>query len=539
MKTKMNILMAGLALVASLGTAAAQDIPTATGRVVSGPIFDAGRRLLFSQQDYTFGTSRSAAMGGAFTSLGADLSSMSINPAGLGMYQSSDWGFTQALSIDNVYTTSRGMPAGSLAAGGSRVSYGLNNVGAAWNFYNGSGGLTSLTFGFTYNRAANFNSNSWIDTRGEMSSIGEMFARQIDFMVDDGMSPGSLAPSANPFDNLDVRLEEFGAVLGLHSDLVGLNEEGGYGGWIDAIPNDSYFSSEARGGIFEYDFSMGANVQNILYVGATIGWTEIDFTENTLYEEHYGPGENSVYLRHNQSTRVYGSGVTAKLGVVVRPVEPLRIGMALHLPTWYSLEHAYSANMSTRDGSSGTPVLVSDIRFNSPPKLLAGISGVIGRHAIVAFDWEMAWYDMIRRRGVHHAELLESKSEAHQFYKPAHTLRVGAEFLLTDVISLRAGGAYMMDFMRDDFVVNNPTARNGFSVTGGAGFKIGRNGYLDVAYVYNRSRQTDYDFYYFNEFSDGPDWTAQFDTDGDMDYPRNYTPTRQRHMISLTLGQRF
>ncbi len=97
----------------------------------------------------------------------------------------------------------------------------------------------------------------------------------------------------------------------------------------------------------------------------------------------------------------------------------------------------------------------------------------------------------------------------------------------------------MMDFMRDDFVMSNPTARNGFSVTAGAGFKIGRNGYLDVAYVYNRSRQTDYDFYYFNEPGDGPNWTAQIDTVGDLEYRRSYTPTRRNHMITLTVGQRF
>jgi len=37
-------------------------------------------------RSHPFGTARVMGMGGAFTSLGADLSSMSINPAGLGMY---------------------------------------------------------------------------------------------------------------------------------------------------------------------------------------------------------------------------------------------------------------------------------------------------------------------------------------------------------------------------------------------------------------------------------------------------------------------
>ena len=40
-----------------------------------------------SQTDFGFGTARSMAMAGAFTSLGGDLASMGINPAGLGMYR--------------------------------------------------------------------------------------------------------------------------------------------------------------------------------------------------------------------------------------------------------------------------------------------------------------------------------------------------------------------------------------------------------------------------------------------------------------------
>ena len=43
-----------------------------------------------SQPSFGFGTARSMAMAGAFTSLGGDLSAMGINPAGLGMYRSNE-----------------------------------------------------------------------------------------------------------------------------------------------------------------------------------------------------------------------------------------------------------------------------------------------------------------------------------------------------------------------------------------------------------------------------------------------------------------
>lgn len=71
----------------------------------------AGDLLALSQYNYSFSTARSAALGGAFTSLGADLSSMSINPAGLGMYMSSDFGISPSLTWNNMQSTYLGTKA--------------------------------------------------------------------------------------------------------------------------------------------------------------------------------------------------------------------------------------------------------------------------------------------------------------------------------------------------------------------------------------------------------------------------------------------
>ncbi len=55
-----------------------------------------GDVLRLSQYTYT-GSARATAMGGAFGSLGADVSSMSLNPAGMGMYRTSEMIFTAGL----------------------------------------------------------------------------------------------------------------------------------------------------------------------------------------------------------------------------------------------------------------------------------------------------------------------------------------------------------------------------------------------------------------------------------------------------------
>ncbi len=541
---RIKILLAGLALAAGLGTAQAQeDDVWVSGRVINAPLFDAGYRLLFSQHDFIYGTARSTAMGGAFTSLGADLSSMNINPAGLGMYQSSDWGFTQALTVDRMRTTSPYMSQGTLAAGGTRTSYGLNNVGAAWNIFNSSGSVTSLTLGFSYNRAANFNSRTGVETFGENSTISDMFARQLNRMVDQGLPAEALNPGMSPWFNDDIYFEEWGAVLGLHTDAAGLNSDGEYGYWLDAIPNDSYFGSVTKGGIYEYNFSAGVNLQNKLYLGATLGLTDINFSEDTSYEEFYDQSLGSLW--YDQSTVIQGSGMTAKLGVVARPVEALRIGLAFHLPTWYTLEKSYQGTMGTRAGRADTGVpLKSTQHLTTAPRLLAGISGVIADRAIVALDWDVAWYNKIGIRHDGPSRIRDVKEESQDLYRAAHTLRAGVEYLLTDAVSLRAGGSWMGDFRRvkgglyNPTLSDNPTVRSGFSITGGAGFNIGRSGYIDMAYVYNRARMTDYEFYFYD---DGDLITGQYDVPGSGPdaYDRSYTPTRNRHMITLTIGSRF
>ncbi len=532
-----KILLIAVALLAGLGAAVAQDV-VVSGRVITAPYWDSGRMLLFSQPDYIYGTSRSASMGGAFTSLGADLSSININPAGLGMYQSSDWGITSALSIDKMRTSSEFMSPGALSQGGNRTTFGLNNLGAAYNVLRSSSGLTSLTIGFSYNRAANFNSRTIVNTTGEDASIVQMFQNQLNLIAGEGVvGYEDLEPSKDPFYNNYFRLDEWSAILGYQTGLVGRDGHGGYVGFDGSTPSDSYFGAVTRGGIYEYSFALGANVSNKLYLGATLGVTEINYKEETSYEEYYYQGARFSDMWFDQTTRISGAGLTAKFGAVVRPVPALRLGVAFHLPTYYTIDKSYRGVMGAGNVSANTDdPLVDEQRFNTAPRLLAGISAVIADRAIIAVDYEVAWYDKMRTRSEYFDEVEDSKADSQRFYKPGQTFRVGLEHA-GDVFSVRLGGSYMMDFMRDNsFVTNNPAPRSGYSLTAGLGFNIGRNGYLDLAYVYNRTKWTNYDFFFY----DDGEWIAsQYDVVGGQDISREYTPHRNHHMITLTLGNRF
>ncbi len=429
------------------------------------------------------------------------------------MYQSSDFGITAALSMDGIATKPT---AGSIESDGNRTSFGLNNLGVAWNVYNSSGSLTGLTVGFAYNRAANFNSRSQVFARGEQTSIVQMFAEQMN-ILDLDYSPEYL-DTLDPFYNPDIRLDEWAAILGYQTGLVGFADDGGYGYFEEATPVDSYFGSITKGGIYEYDFSIGANINNILYLGATLSAVDLEYKEDTSYEENYYafPGDEPMfdYMWFNQLTHIKGSGFTAKLGAIVRPVEALRIGLTYHLPTYYSLVKSYWGNMgnSNRSPLDTDEPLMDEINFRTAPRLSAGISGVIAGRAILAADYEVAWYNKLDDR----------------LYDPAQTVRGGLEVAVTDVFSLRAGGSYSFDFLKDEkTVMDHPAPIGGYSIPGGVGFNLGTNTYIDLAYVYHKQKYSDYDFFYFD------------DPYAHISQGREFTPTHNRHMITLTVGTRF
>ncbi len=535
---KKILLIAGT-LAAGIFSAGAQDGP-AWGRVIMAPMFDPAYKLILSQSDYIYGTSRTAAMGGAFTSLGADLSTMNINPAGLGMYQSSDWGITQSVSINSMKTTSPYMAPGTLSSGGNRTSYGLDNVAMAYNIFNRSHGLTSLTVGFGYNRAANFNSRSYVSTVGERTSIAEMFQQQLTLMYEDEnhpIYPDDLKTSSYPFYNNNIYLDEWGAVLGYQTGLVNFGP-GGYSMPGGLTPADSYFESVAKGGIYEYNFSIGANISNYLYLGATLGAAQINYREDNTYGEEYG-GASISRMQYDQSTRITGAGFAMKVGAVVRPVKALRIGAAFHLPTYYTVEKSYTSLMSTGSSAaydSGDP-LVDEQRFNTAPRLLAGISYVIADRAILAVDYERAWYNKIRMRSSYSRDIDASKQESEALYNPANTIRAGLEILASDRISVRAGGSYLMDFMVDEYALANiPTIKSSYTISGGLGFNVGRNAYIDLTYVYNRAKYVDYDFFFYD---DGTHLVSQYDVVAGVEKDRLYSQRKNMHRISLTFGSRF
>lgn len=443
-----------------------------------------------------FGTARSAAMGGAFTSLGADLSSMGINPAGLGLYRSSEIGVSTAFNIGQYDNDSFGT---SLSKRKTRMS--LDNLGIAFNLFEDSGELTSVTLGVAYNKLADLNYRSTAMVNSDHTSIGNVFANHAR-----GISHGYM----NSTDSRDFDQADFGDWLAYHTGLL---EPTSIDGQYDA-PNvgagqiSHYATTKSKGHIGETNISIGINLRNKVYAGLSVGIQDIYQKQTVSYYENYATSTPNYLnsMQYHQMSKINGDAVNFKFGVIANPVEGLRIGLAVHTPSYVNIEKSYRAEMGSRFNDNNTYSMRSDYvyseyDFRTPTRLLTGASYVFGDKGLISFDYERMWYNGIRIDIEDDVDNYEDvfKEEVKDTYKARNTFRLGAEFKPVPFIALRGGFAHYGSFLKDEKqVLDSPVAYKGYNISGGLGFRFNEHLSLDLAYVYMKSYYTDYNLYFYD-----------------------------------------
>lgn len=502
-----------------------------------------------SQVNFGFGTARSMAMAGAFTSLGGDVASMGINPAGLGMYRSNDISFSPMMSFQN--SENSAMHWGD----NSQSRFSISNLGVVFNLYESSDTrLVSASVGFGYNRVADFNYRYGYSSQSGISSAPY---RSIVDAFSLMMGEWNQFPAGNEYLPCDYRDAYYwGGILAYNGELldVGEDEWGKFYTSADRLGANAEVghtvNMQSRGSIGEYDFSLGLNFGSKLYVGATLGIQSVNWKRQMYYGEDYLYDSTPVYsdggalerpaqwLDYNQAVHVTGAGVNFKLGVIYRPMEALRLGVALHTPTFYSLDRSYQAYMGTNFNPQGeyTPELEdfgeNTWDFWAPTRLMFGASYTFGRFAVVSVDYERDWYNGMRVSNIPAGFDLTRDKYRHEFrenYKGSNTLRIGAEIKPTSQFALRAGYGIADGALRNDpsMYYNAPQTYRTTCYSAGVGYAFGATT-IDLAYQRIENLQTTYMLYY------AVDDLGVFDTASPVyrtDFKRNY--------FTLTVGYKF
>ncbi len=469
--------------------------------LTSTDILGATDMLDASRENPGYATARVAAMGGAFTSLGADVSSMAINPAGLGMYRRSEVEMTAAVVTNKMQNNFD-------VLGTTKTRFSFNSFGAAINVFQSSDDLRSMTFGLAYNKLDDYNYNSRYSLGSLSSSITDVFASQMA-----GVSDSYLGTSADPYNNTAIGLNQWGGIMAYDTYLIdpvpGYNDL--YFSTLEAgMMADSYMDIISKGSKGEYDFSLGMNFNDNMFFGMTLGIQDVYHKRDFYYTEDYSGATADPYVQYmgyNPYSVESGVGVNLKLGAIFNPVAGLRMGIAFHTPTYYSMDKSYVASMwskySDEQNEYYASTLVYDYtyEYNTPAKMLVGLSYTIGNYAIISLDYDRVWYQSMRSSDFDPSYRQYIKQVVKENFKGANNVRIGLEFRPASFLSLRGGYAmsdspYKEELENGGYYFDSPIATRIDNFSFGVGFNLG-GAKLDFAAIFSNTEYTDYDVYYY------------------------------------------
>lgn len=444
------------------------------------PLFVKGQNLddaLRYSKVFYQGTARFNAMGGAFTALGGDISSVALNPAAAAVFRSTEFSITPALVFRYNNTNFDGYNNDYTS---SDINLGQIGLVSAVTFGKGDG-LTGLSVVYTYNKTNNFNTHTLIDGISSSSSMADAWASQADGYNtwDLGGAP-YMAYESWLIDTLSGSFTQYGSIFSYYGETDPV-----YGQRISrTIDNGGYTG--------EHTFAAGANIANKLYLGAGFGITSLRYTGHYTHTEVDADQQifDFVDFTYTDHFQALGSGWNFKLGAIFRPIESLRIGLSVTTPTIYRINEVFYSNLSAfldndtpNDVSDDANPLVEQdqmtysYRIVTPYHINTGIAFQLGSFAILSADYEFVDYAKARlTKGVDGYDFNAENEELKAELGTAGNLRLGAEFRLGSLY-LRGGFQYYGSSFRDG-TLNESSHYTGLS--GGIGYRQDRF-YIDLA----------------------------------------------------------
>lgn len=480
--------------------------------------------LRYSFQPY-HGTSRGMGLGNAMGSLGADFSTLSVNPAGIGLYRKGEFAFTpgfNSIAQTGIYQgqqeerSSTKLNISHLGIVLTHAKRGKEYSRAGWK---------SASFAFGVNRVATFRNEYAYSGQNYKSSFVERFA------------------------------EEFNRRGGLNNNTLGAVSYPAYAAWATYLIDRDYGGDstqakayvpytdgllqrktvQERGGMHEYVISGGGNYMDRLMLGATLGITRstYDRTMQMSEEDLSANLKNDFrYVNYTERLNTEGTGFNLKLGAIFKPADAVRFGIAVHTPTKIYFNDSYSVEMESHTDSLkliGNPgadpvtrysqdtLQIFNYSMNTPYKAIASGTVMFGAYGFLTADAEYVDY---RSMKYDYGIGYESESNAvndviRRTYTDAVNIRVGAEFRITD-FAMRGGFAYY----GSPYQTQPNAART--LISGGLGYRA-PSWYFDASLVYDMQDRSEQPYVLSRVNADVPAATIQ----------------SRRAQVAFTLGRRL
>jgi hypothetical protein len=370
---------------------------------------------------------------------------MGGNPAGLGVFRSSEWVITLGLLSPKTTT----IWGGQTTETRDKAKLTLNNFSYVGSFGTGSEtGVVSWSAGFSYNKVKDYTRNYRMGTAGRTmnSSVSDYIAqRSAGYSVED-------LEGDKAYGNGTDGGADWLSVLGYQAGLIAFDDYGvlsafgnfnGEEGYIPYPISGATLQIEERGAASLYNMAFGLNISNRIFAGASVAITSMDYSYKSIYDEKF-ENDDDLFLDNNLSTS--GTGYTVNIGMIVRPTDFLRLGVAYHSPVWYNMTDYFygKAGSSVTVGEGDYRELfaitpsddVNVYKYRSPDKWLLSTAVTFGQSGLLSVDYELTNYAKMSTFEQYNAPTNDGiKANMGQ----VGTLRIGGEWKATPQLALRAG----------------------------------------------------------------------------------------------------
>ena len=457
---------------------------------------------LFSQTYYQ-GTAKAMGMGNAMGAVGGDMTSVCINPAGLGIYRSTE--FTTTLSLMDNYLSSDYY---GTTNGDNRMRLSIPNVGyVSTKQRSNFRPLRYTQFGIGLTRTNDFNMNAFSKGINPTSSKIDSYLSRIngyspDYFHDD--FPYDIYPAWSTY------------LIDLYED-----ESGEYFG--SPVPQGNIWQgqeSEFKGRSESWTFAGSANYYDRLFFGMSVDVAHIKRWGARTFQESRVEGShtefNQWHFREDLSST--GWGFNLKAGFIYHATPWLRLGVAFHSPTLYSFDETWQTETESQilgiTRKSLSPESSYEYTFISPLKWVGSMAFVMGRHGMLSLDAEYTNYGAARFKANDY-DYDAVNDDIKGTYGKTFNFRLGSEWLIGNSY-LRLGAAYY----------GSPF---GLGETGGSVKKASCGISLPV------SDDTTFDFAY--ELTYGKSYNILYDA-GDLGI-EPLTQKQIKNLVAATLKVRF
>ncbi|MFT3920383.1 OmpP1/FadL family transporter [Cloacibacterium sp.] len=339
---------------------------------------------IYSSSDFG-GTAKFNSMAGSMGALGGDLSAITINPAGTGVFISGDVAAT--LSVQNNKNNS------NLFGSSFESSYTNTNLGQI-------GGVVSFDTGNTspwkfVNLAFNYstkNLENYVQTPGNSNiSTDVQYTDSGNNTIDD-----KLVYTGHAYDR-----------TGTASNL---------------------------------NVSLGGNYENKIYLGAGLNFKSADFDQSDFFQlQLQDLGESAYYQKQYTPYRESSNGFSASVGIIGKINNNIRLGVAVESPTFWNLTRTYTEYSNYSNGID-YDIYDETRKLTTPMKLTLSGAIVASKNFAINVDYTLGvTKPKYKVEGSAETQLNDYFSSD---YKNTSDLRVGAEYR---VAGFRLRGGYGLE----------------------------------------------------------------------------------------------